>query len=65
MHVLGDTMISISADTGKFLNFNLSRKQSDDPEQYDQWRGLTLEEAKQVEIAVLAVVNKILSEMAK
>lgn len=65
MHVLGDTMISISADTGKFLNFNLSRKQSDDPEQYDQWRGLTLEEAKQVEIAVLAIVNKILSEPSK
>jgi hypothetical protein len=54
-------MISISADSGKFMNFNISRKQSDDPDRYDQWRNLTLEEAKQVELAVLLTVNKILN----
>jgi hypothetical protein len=43
------------------MNFNISRKQSDDPEQYDQWRNLTLEEAKQVEVGILLVVNKILN----
>jgi hypothetical protein len=56
-----NTMVSTSADSGTFMHFNISRRQSDDPEQQDQWRNLTLEEAKKVEVAILATVEGILN----
>lgn len=62
MLTLNNTAISIIADSGTFQGFMITRKQSEDPQQYDQWRGLTLEEAKEVEAAVLMVVDRILEQ---
>ena len=40
----------------------ITRKQSEDSSRYDQWRGLTLEEAKTIEAAILMVANRILEQ---
>jgi hypothetical protein len=46
-------MITLSADSGNFQGFNILVKQSENNAQYDQWRPLTLEEAKKVELSLL------------
>jgi hypothetical protein len=60
MITLNNSCIYIMADSGNFLNFSILRKQSEDKTRYDQWRNLTMEEAKQIEAAVLMVVDQIL-----
>jgi hypothetical protein len=56
------TAIHIMADSGTFQGFMITRKQSEDTSRYDQWRGLTIDEAKEVEAALLVVANNILEQ---
>ena len=65
MTTLGDFSINICADSGNFQGFMVTRKQSEKQGQYDQWRPLTLEEAKLVEFAVLAVIHGMFKELNK
>jgi uncharacterized lipoprotein YehR (DUF1307 family) len=51
--IAGKMMITLSADSGTFKGFNILIKQSENTAQYDQWRPLTLEEAKKVELSLL------------
>ena len=60
MMTLNNTAIHIIADSGTFKGFMITRKQSEDSSRYDQWRGLTLDEAKAIEAALLMVANRIL-----
>jgi predicted ATPase len=54
MHKIANKMmITLSADSGTFQGFNILIKQSENTEQYDQWRPLTLDEAKKVELSLL------------
>ena len=54
MHTIANKMmITLLADSGKFQGFNILVKQSENTAQYDQWRKLTLEEAKKVELSLL------------
>jgi hypothetical protein len=54
MHTIAEKMmITLSTDSGTFQGFNILIKQSDTADQYDQWRPLTLEEAKKVELSLL------------
>jgi predicted ATPase len=54
MHTIANKMmITLSADSGNFQGFNILVKQSENTAQYDQWRQLTLEEAKKVELSLL------------
>lgn len=62
MMTLNNTAINIIADSGTFKGFMITRKQSEDSSRYDQWRGLTLEEAKTIEAALLMVANRILEQ---
>jgi hypothetical protein len=55
-----EIMITLDTDSGKFLGFNVLLKQHENAEMYDQWRTLTLEEAKKVEAAVLLMVYQVL-----
>ena len=54
-------MITLSADSGKFQGFNILVKQSDNADQYDQWRPLTPEEAKRIEVSVLLAAYETLN----
>lgn len=56
------TAIHIMADSGTFQGFVITRKQSEDTRRYDQWRVLTLDEARAVEAALLVVANSILEQ---
>ena len=62
MMTLNNTAINIIADSGTVKGFMITRKQSEDSSRYDQWRGLTLEEAKTIEAAILMVANRILEQ---
>lgn len=65
MLAINNTAIHIMADSGVFQGFMITRKQSEDSNRYDQWRTITLEEAKAIEVAILMVANRILEERAK
>ena len=63
MMTLNNTAIHIMADSGTFKGFMITRKQSEDNTQYDQWRGLTVEEAKEIEASLLITANTILEQV--